>query len=153
MNFNKAFILGNLTRDPEIRQIPSGKQIATFGVATNRFYIDGSGQRQQQTEFHNVVAWGKLADICGQYLAKGRLVFIEGRIQTRSWQDQSGQTKYRTEVIAESIQMGPRLDREAPVSSAPESGEPQKAGESEAAIPVINYPEDEGEIQVKDIPF
>jgi len=160
MNFNKAFILGNLTRDPEVRQTPSGQTVASFAVATNRFYVDRTGQKQQQVEFHNVVAWGKLADICGQYLGKGRLVFIEGRIQTRNWQDQqSGQKKYRTEVIAELMQMGPRFDNrnETRGTDSPDNKKDEGlAGENtaqEPAIPVINYPGDDEEINVKDIPF
>lgn len=159
MNFNKAFVLGNLTRDPEVRQTPSGQTVASFAVATNRFYVDKTGQKQQQAEFHNVVAWGKLADICGQYLGKGRLVFIEGRIQTRSWQDQqSGQKRYRTEVVAESMQMGPRLDNnrgEARGEMPDKKDESPATGESaqESPIPVINYPGDDEEINVKDIPF
>lgn len=156
MNFNKAFVLGNLTRDPEVRQTPSGQTVASFGVATNRFFVDKVGQKQQQVEFHNIVAWGKLADICGQYLGKGRLVFIEGRIQTRSWQDQqSGQKKYKTEVIAESMQMGPRFDRGEARGDSPDKKDENRAGENtpEPSIPVINYPGDEEEINVKDIPF
>lgn len=108
MNLNKAFILGNLTRDPELRQTPTGQNVANFGIATNRMWTDTSGNKQTQTEFHNVVLWGRLAEIASQYLSKGRLVFIEGRISTRSWQDQQGQKKYRTEIVAENMQLGPR---------------------------------------------
>src|SRR3989344_6005054 len=115
MNLNKAFVLGNLTRDPELRQTPTGQSVATFGVATNRMWTDHAGNKQTQTEFHNVVVWGRLAEIASQYLGKGRLVLIEGRITTRSWQDQQGQKKYRTEIIAENMQLGPRL--QAPVGS------------------------------------
>lgn len=108
MNFNKAFILGNLTRDPELRVTPSGREVANFGVATNRVWTDKDGQKQSEVEFHNVVVFGKLAQIANRYLTKGRLVFIEGRIRTRSWQDQNGQKRTRTEIIAENFQMGPR---------------------------------------------
>ena len=102
MNFNKAFILGNVTRDPELRTTPSGQSVSSFGVATNRVWKSQSGERQQSAEFHNVVAWGRLAEICHQYLKKGSLVFIEGRIQTRSWQDKtSGEKRFRTEVVAD----------------------------------------------------
>ena len=93
MNYNKAVIVGNLTRDPETRTIPSGQPVASFAIATNRIWNDKEGNRQEATEFHNVVAFGKLADICSRYLNKGRLVLIEGRIQTRSWQDQDGKKK------------------------------------------------------------
>lgn len=107
MNLNKVFILGNLTRDPELRQTPSGQNVATFGVATNRIWGGPTG-KQTQTEFHNIVAWGRLAEIASQYLAKGRLVLVEGRLNTRTWQDQSGQKRNRTEIVVEKMQLGPR---------------------------------------------
>ena len=108
MNFNRVFILGNLTRDPELRQTPSGQSVASFGVATNRIWNDKDGNRQQEVEYHNVVVFGKLAQIAAQYLTKGRLIFVEGRIRTRSWEDASGQKRTRTEIIALNFQMGPR---------------------------------------------
>lgn len=108
MNVNKAIICGNLTRDPEARTLPSGQAVSAFGVATNRTWTDADGQKQEQVEFHNVVAFGKLAEICNQYLAKGRLVFIEGRLQTNSWEGQDGVKRNRTEIIAFNMQMGPR---------------------------------------------
>lgn len=107
MNLNKAFIIGNLTRDPETRTLPSGHPVASFGMATNSFYTK-DGQRQQQAEFHNVVLFGRLAEIAKQYLTKGSLAMIEGRIQTRSWQGQDGQKKWRTEIVGERLQLGPR---------------------------------------------
>jgi len=108
MNLNKAFIIGNLTRDPEVRTLPtSGQSVASFGMATNSFYTK-DGQRQQQAEFHNIVLFGRLAEIAQQYLTKGSLVMIEGRIQTRSWQGQDGQKKWRTEIVGERLQLGPR---------------------------------------------
>ena len=108
MNFNKAIVLGNLTRDPESRTLPSGQPVVNFSIATNRIYNDQSGNKQQEVEYHNIVVFGKLADICAKYLSKGRLVLIEGRIKTRSWQDQNGVKKYKTEIVAENMQMGPR---------------------------------------------
>src|SRR3989338_8267035 len=108
MNLNKAFIMGNLTRDPELRQTPTGQAVCSFGVATNRFYTDKTGQKQKHAEFHNIVAWGKQAEIVNQYLKKGSLIFVEGRLQTRNWQDPQGAKHYRTEVIAERVQLGPR---------------------------------------------
>jgi len=108
MNFNRIFILGNLTRDPELRQTPTGQSVATFGVATNRIWIDKDGNKQQEVEYHNVVAFGKLAQIAAQYLTKGRLIFVEGRIKTRTWEDASGQKRTRTEIIAINFQMGPK---------------------------------------------
>src|SRR4030042_5344627 len=114
MNLNKAFLIGRLTRDPESRALPSGQSISTFGIATNRVWTNPeNNEKQEQTEFHNIVAFGKLADICNQYLKKGGLVMIEGRIQTRSWQDQNGGTKYRTEIVAERLQMGPKAAQKA----------------------------------------
>lgn len=109
MNLNKVFVLGNLTRDPERRNLPSGQAVCNFGLATNRFYTDKDGQKQQVAEFHNIVAFGNLAEIASQYLKKGSLALIEGRLQTRNWQDQaSGITRYRTEIVAERLQLGPK---------------------------------------------
>ena len=102
---NKAIILGNLGADPEIRTTSGGQNVANFRVATNRTYNDRSGQRQEQTEWHNIVAWGRLAEIAEQYLKKGDSVFIEGRIQTRSWEDQSGQQRWTTEIVAQEMTM------------------------------------------------
>lgn len=114
MNFNKVFILGNLTRDPELRTTPSGQSVVSFGVATNRIWIDKNGQKQKETEFHNVIAWGKLAETASRYLFKGKLVFVEGRLRTRSWVDQNGVKHSRTEIIAQNFQLGPKLTSEAP---------------------------------------
>ncbi len=161
MNLNKAFILGNLTRDPEVRNLPSGQLVANFGVATNRFWTSQDGQKQQEAEFHNIVTFRKLAEIASQFLKKGSLVLIEGRIRTRNWEDSSGTRRYRTEIIAERIQLGPKL---ASSQSTPEPDENiKKAPEEE--IPVIeeetppgaseNKSEDnpEQEIDPKSIPF
>src|SRR3989338_10152844 len=98
MNLNKAIIIGNVVRDPEIRQIPSGQSVASFSIATNRMWTDKTGQKQQKAEFHNIVAWGKLAEICQKYLNKGKLAMVEGRIETRSWEGQDGVKKYKTEI-------------------------------------------------------
>lgn len=108
MNLNKAFVLGNVTRDPEVRSLPSGQQVANFGIATNRFYTSSSGEKKQDAEFHNIVCFGKLADIASRYLNKGSLVLIEGRIQTRSWNNAQGTKQYKTEIVAESLQLGPK---------------------------------------------
>lgn len=105
---NKVFILGNLTRDPELRYTPAGQPVASFGIATNRRFKNAAGELQEQAEFHNVVAWGKLAEICQQLLYKGRGVWVEGRLQTRSWEGQDGVRRQRTEVIAENLSaLGP----------------------------------------------
>ncbi|MFH1401787.1 MAG: single-stranded DNA-binding protein [Parcubacteria group bacterium] len=151
MNLNKVFLIGNLTRDPEARALPSGQQVTSFGLATNRFFTDKSGQKQKQAEFHNVVLFGRLAEIASQYLAKGALVMIEGRLQTRSWKDASGNTKYRTEIVGQSMQLGPRTGSKSATQDAPEPTQeepPQNISQEE--IPII---EDGGEIDVKDIPF
>src|SRR3990167_8118865 len=108
MNLNKAFIMGTLTRAPELRQTPSGQAVCSFGVATNRFYTDKTGQKQKQAEFHNVVAWGKQAEIVNQYLKKGSLIFVEGRIQTRTWQDRKGEKHSGPGFIADRFHLGPR---------------------------------------------
>ena len=103
---NKVILVGNLGRDPEIRSLPSGQPVANFSVATSRRYKDRDGQRQEQTEWHNIVCYGKQAEIAGQYLTKGKQIFIEGRITTRSWDDKtSGEKKYKTEIICENFQM------------------------------------------------
>lgn len=108
MNFNKAIIVGRVVKDPEIRTTPNGQTVASLGVASNRVWNSNTGERQEKTEFHNIVAWGKLAEICGQYLVKGQLVLFEGRIETRSWDGQDGVKRYKTEIIAENMQMGPK---------------------------------------------
>jgi len=152
MNFNKVFILGNLTRDPELRNTPTGQSVASFGVATNRVWFDKNRQKQTEAEFHNVVAWGKLAEIASRYLSKGKLVFIEGRLKTRTWEDQSGQKKYKTEIIAEKMQMGPRGGASGPSEGAdaasPDAGLDQPTTEE---IPTIQ--EGEEKISPEDLPF
>lgn len=108
MNLNKAFVLGNLTRDPDKKSLPSGQPVVSFGIATNRFFTGQDGQKKEDVEFHNIVIFGKLAETAAQYLRKGSLVLIEGRLKTRNWQDAGGIKHYRTEVIAERMQLGPR---------------------------------------------
>ena len=121
MNINRAFLYGNLTRDPELKALPSGSSVVSFGMATNRTYKDKDGAKKEDTEFHNVVAFGKQAELIAQYVQKGNPLYVEGRIQTRSW-DSEGEKKYRTEIVVESFQVGPKTERsqheEAPVSEA-----------------------------------
>jgi len=103
---NKVMLIGNLGRDPEVRSTPSGQPVATFSLATNRRYKDREGNRQEQTEWHNIVCWGRQAEIAGQYLTKGKQIYVEGRIQTRSWDDkQTGEKKYMTEIVCDNFQM------------------------------------------------
>jgi single-strand DNA-binding protein len=143
MNLNKVILIGRLTRDPETRALPSGQSVTSFGMATDRFFTDKNNQKQQQTEFHNIVLFGKLADIASQYLTKGSLVMIEGRIQTRSWQDSSGNQRSRTEIIGERIQLGPRAAAKVVPPEKPKEETPPED------IPII----EENEIDIKDIPF
>jgi single-strand DNA-binding protein len=103
MSLNRAQIIGNLTRDPEMRQIPGGSTVASFSVATNFSWTDSSGQKQDKAEYHNVVAWRKLAEICGQYIRKGTKVYVEGRMQTRDWEGEDGVKRYRTEIVADNV--------------------------------------------------
>jgi single-strand DNA-binding protein len=140
LNLNKAMLIGNITRDPEARTTPDGTPVTTFSVATNFRWTDTQGNKQERAEFHNIVAWRKLAEICGQYLKKGGRVYVEGRIQTRSWDDQQGNKKYRTEIIAENVIM---LDRAGGAGSAPSAPEEPPAPAAPAE-PVIN---------VEEIPF
>lgn len=141
-NLNKAMIIGNLTRDPDVRTTPSGVTVASFSVATNLTWKDKSGQQQERAEYHNVVAWRRLAEIAGQYLRKGGKVFIEGRLQTRSWDDKQGVKKYRTEIVAENLIL---LDRPGASSEA----QAPAANESSQQPPASN----ETTINVEDIPF
>lgn len=107
-SLNRATLIGNLTRDPEFRTTPTGQSVVSFAIATNHSWLDANKQKQEKAEFHNIVAWGKLAEICNQYLKKGRKVYIDGRLQTRDWQGQDGVKRYRTEIVADNMIM---LDR------------------------------------------
>jgi single-strand DNA-binding protein len=104
MSVNKVILLGRLGQNPEVRHTPSGASVANFSLATNESWMDKNGQKQERTEWHRIVVWGKLADLCGQYLTKGRQAYVEGRLQTRQWQDKDGQTKYTTEIQAQTVQ-------------------------------------------------
>ncbi len=154
MDLNKATIIGRLTRDPEVRSTPSGQSVANFAVATNYVWKDSSGQKQDRPEYHDVVAWGKLAEIVSQYLTKGRRVYIEGRLQTRDWTGNDGVRRYKTEIIAENMIMldGPRGSGQAPAAGAPTMGTSgpdfgaPPAGPAEPAVT-------DDEIKVEDIPF
>lgn len=155
MDLNKATIIGRLTRDPETRQIPSGQTVTTFSVATNFRWKDKSGQQQDKPEYHNVVCWRRLGEIAGQYLKKGSRVYMEGRIQTRSWDDQNGQKKYRTEIIGDNMIM---LDSRGATSDQEASyAQPEPAGQNTPAPgkqPVnAQASQTEEEINVEDIPF
>lgn len=151
MYLNKVLLYGNITRDPELRALPSGQQVANFGLATNRTYTDKEGRKQEVTEFHNIVAFGRQAEVIGQYMKKGRPMFIDGRLQTRSWES-DGRKNYRTEIVIDNFQFGP---------SAGPGGEGRSTGGAMPAEPAgmsapasgeqIEYPDDE--INPEDIPF
>lgn len=148
MTLNKVMVIGNLTRDPETRTTPAGTAVCTFGVATNRVWTDTQGQKQDEAEFHNVVAFGRLAEICTQYLGRGRKVYIEGRMKTREWTAQDGAKRNRTEVIAENMIM---LDR-APGGGSHAARQPAAPPLAAEAVPVSPAAEKD-EIKVEEIPF
>ncbi|MSR87729.1 MAG: single-stranded DNA-binding protein [Candidatus Zambryskibacteria bacterium] len=149
MYFNRAIIIGNLTRDPELRSLPSGIQVATLSVATNRVWKDKNGAKQESADYHNVVVFGRQAETSAQYLRKGASLLVEGRMQTRSWDDAAGVKKYRTEIVADRIQFGPRRDGVAPADTKAVTGKPAEANDVPAET--IEYPEEN--INIDDIPF
>lgn len=165
MNLNKVFIIGRLTADPQLRNTAGGQAVTSFSVATNRVWTDKSGAKQESTEFHNVVVWGRQAEIATQYLVKGSVVMIEGRLQTRSWTDKNGQPRKTTEIISERLQLGPRPmgaqpsqsyggqagqggGRGAPAQAAPQEEIVMPAEE----IPTVNL-DAEQEVKPEDLPF
>jgi len=149
MYLNKAIIYGNLTRDPELKSLPSGTKVTTFSVATNRVWMK-DGQKQENTDYHNVVVFGRQAETVAQYLKKGSGALVEGRIQTRSWEAQDGTKRYTTEIVADRIQFGPRSGGSTGASSNSRADDSSQA-ESKEEIDTIEYPEDE--INPDDIPF
>ncbi|MBM4177226.1 single-stranded DNA-binding protein [Candidatus Gribaldobacteria bacterium] len=175
MNFNKAIVLGRLTADPERRSLPSGDPVVSFSVASNRYYTS-QGEKKEDVEFHNIVIFGRMAETASQYLKKGSIVLIEGHLKTRTWQDQQGQKHYKTEIVAESMQLGPRNEPSSSSANANNRPTITKQVKSKAPIkmediPVIQedepispaddnkdskenpFEDDEAEIDVKDIPF
>lgn len=147
MYLNKAMIFGNLTRDPELKSLPSGMQVCSFSLATNRVYNDRDGNRQENTDYHNITVFGKQAENCAKYLTKGSSAYVEGRLQTRSWET-DGVKHYRTEIIAERVQFGPRSGGGG---SAPASDSSGGSSEDEKKPATPDYPEEE--INPEDIPF
>lgn len=157
MNVNKVLLVGRLTRDPEVRTTPSGQTVASISMATNRFWKDKNGQRQDQTEFHNVVLWGRLGEIAGQYLTKGQEAYIEGRLQTRKYTGKDNIERRTTEIIAENMQLGSRPQGGGTPSSYnnPAPAKPQASSIPEAPaeqLPTINLDEEE-EVKIEDVPF
>lgn len=152
MYINKALIYGNLTRDPELRSLPSGIQVTSFSVATNRVYKDKDGNKKEQADFHNIVVFGRQAETAAQYLKKGAGVFVEGRMQTRSWDDKDGTKKYRTEIVADRVQFGPRSAGGGSYSGNSAIGVGVKSkGNDQPSEDAIEYPKEE--INPDDIPF
>lgn len=167
MSLNKVQLIGNLTRDPEMKQIPGGQTVANFGIATNLTWTK-DGEKQNRAEFHNIVVWGKLAEICGQYLKKGSKAYFEGRLQTRDWEAEDGTKRYRTEVVAENmIMLDKKGDYDSSGGSVADSREP--AGIKESAGSGSGLADDAGadsgkepaaakagkdeEVSIDDLPF
>ena len=148
MFLNKAILIGNLTRDPELRSLPSGIKVCSFSLATNRVWKDKNGVRQESADYHNVVVFGRQAETVAQYMKKGSSILVEGRMQTRSWEDKtSGEKKYRTEVIADRTQFGPKSGGSAGAQNTQKDSSTKNPEQAEA----IEYPEEE--INPEDIPF
>lgn len=151
MSLNRVQLIGNLTRDPEMKQIPGGQVVTTLGIATNFTWKDQSGAQQSKTEFHNVVAWRKLAEICGQFLRKGSKVFIEGRLQTRDWEGEDGVKRYRTEIVADNmIMLGGKGDTGG---SYGREATGLKRGSEESAAEEAPVSAGGDEVKIDDLPF
>jgi len=146
MYINKAIVFGNLTRDPELRALPSGAQVCSFSIATNRTYKKADGTKQEEVEFHNIVVFGRQAENCAQYLKKGSTAYVEGRIKTRSW-EKDGVKHYKTEINADTVQFGPRSSGQGAGASRDVNEAPQVAPKEDA----IDYPAED--INPDDIPF
>ena len=150
MNLNKVILIGRLTRDPEVRTTSSGQSVTNIGLATNRVWNDKNGQRQEKTEFHTVILWGRLAEIAGQYLTKGQETFIEGRLETRSYTGKDGVERRTTEIVAENLQLGSRPQGNRSATAAPTQ---TPAQQKEEEIPTINLDEEKEEVKIEDVPF
>lgn len=154
MNLNKVLLVGNLTRDPELRNLPSGAAVASFGMATNRVWKNQQGEKQEDVQFHNIVVFGRQAEIVSQYLTKGSLILVEGRIQTRSWDGKDGSKQYRTEIVAERIQFGPKsgqVPRNSENNFARKGAFSAKPEVAKEELPEIDINEEE--IKSEDMPF
>jgi single-strand DNA-binding protein len=151
MYLNKTFLFGNLTRDPEMRSLPNGNKVTSFSLATNRVYKDANGAKQEQVEYHNIVVFGRQAETSAQYLKKGQGVMIEGRIQTRSWDDKTtGEKKYRTEIVADAVQFGPKSGG-APAPGGDTASQAPAAASSAPDLDTIDY--GDANVNIDDIPF
>lgn len=168
MNVNKVILVGRLTRDPEVRNTPSGQNVATIGLATSSTWNDKSGQKQERTEFHNLVLWGRLAEIAGQYLIKGQECYFEGRLQSRTYTGKDDIERKVTEIIVENMQMGSKpqgsayrqgsastssTNSVAPATSAVTASSNNASTTKEEELPTINLDDEKEEIRIEDIPF
>lgn len=169
MNINKVILIGRLTRDPEVRSTSTGQNVASIGLATSRTYTDKNGQKQEQTEFHNLVLWGRLAEIAGQYLIKGQECYFEGRLQSRTYTGKDNIERKTTEIVVENMQMGSKPQgsayRSAPplaTGVAPATPTPSKNTHTNSAptpqqkeeeLPTINLDDEKDEIRIEDVPF
>ena len=152
MYLNKAILIGNLTRDPELRSLPSGIKVCTFSLATNRVWKDKNGAKQESADYHNVVVFGRQAETVAQYMKKGNSILVEGRMQTRSWDDKtSGEKKYRTEIVADRTQFGPKGGSTGGSGGTNSVGSKAPASEGQQEADSIDYPEED--INPEDIPF
>jgi len=151
MYLNRAFIIGNLTRDPELKTLPSGTQVCSFSVATNRVWKDKEGAKQESVEYHNIVVFGRQAETSAQYLKKGQNVLVEGRLQTRSWDTQDGTKKYRTEIVADRVQFGQKGGAVGPKEGGFKGKSGAKEEPADKNDEEIKYPEEE--VNPDDIPF
>lgn len=151
MNVNKAILVGRVTKDPEVRTTQSGQVVASFSMATNQFWTGKDGVKKETTEFHNIVIWGRLAEIAKQYLIKGQECFIEGRIQTREYESKDGIKRRITEIVGEVLQLGsrPKGSENSVKATAAPSAQPAPAEE----LPTINLDDDKEEIKIDDVPF
>lgn len=158
MDYNKAIIVGRLTQDPEEKSLPSGQTVVNFSMATNRVYNDKDGNKQEDTEYHNIVFFGKTAEIASQYLSKGKTCLVEGRLQTRSWEDEeTGKKQYRTEIVGRNLQLGPRpqdqMDMGGGDSKNQTQSQPKQKQNSQQKKKAPQPDEEEEEVDVEDIPF
>lgn len=154
MYLNKAFLFGNLTRDPEMKSLPNGNKVTSFSVATNRVYKDAAGNKQEQVEYHNIVVFGRQAETSAQYLKKGQGVMIEGRIQTRSWDDKTtGEKKYRTEIVADAVQFGPKSGGSTSADGFTGASAPTASASAAAAADLGTIDYGDSNVNIDDIPF
>jgi len=164
MNLNRVILIGRLTADPELRTTGSGTPVTNFSLATNRYWSNSNGERQEETEFHNIVVWARQAEIVNQFLKKGSLVMIEGRLQTRNWEDKNGSKRYTTEVVAKNVQFGPRgggndsfpeggFDQTKNNNQSSDNNKKNKEKVKDEDLPEINLDKEGEEINPDDIPF